>query len=139
MRRLSWPASRLVVQSPKGRTLVNFDTNFFTRNTAATTRVVSLLGQRVTIAASPTAYTWVFGDKTSTTTTTPGAAYPRLLVTHRYLRRGHYLPRVDTTYGGRYRVGRGPWIPISGTVTVTGATARLEAVTATPLLTNPYG
>ena len=52
--RLAWPPSPLVVQPPKGRTLVNFDTNFYTTNTHPTTQTVTLIGQPVTIEATPT-------------------------------------------------------------------------------------
>ncbi len=60
--RLAWPASDLVVQPPNGKTLVNFDTNFYTTNAHPTTRTVTLLGQQVTIEATPTEYTWHFGS-----------------------------------------------------------------------------
>ena len=133
--RLSWPASTLVVQPPKGRTLVNFDTNFFTTNTAPTTQVVTLLGQRVTIEATPTAYRWHFGaGDGDRTTSDPGAAYPDLRVTFRYPRVGTVQPSVDTTYAGRYRVGAGPWRTIPATLTVAGPSVVLEVVSATPHL-----
>jgi hypothetical protein len=133
-RRLSWPASELVVQPPRGRTLVNFDTNFFTTNTHPTVRVVTLIGQRVTIEATPTQYAWHFGDTAEATTADPGAPYPDLRVTHRYSRVGSVAPRVDTTYAGRYRVGDGAWQTIPDTLTVPGAAVALEVVSATPHL-----
>jgi hypothetical protein len=133
--RLSWPASTLVVQPPKGRTLVNFDTNFFTTNTAPTTQVVTLLGQRVTIEATPTSYTWHFGaGDGDRSTSDPGAAYPDLRVTYRYPRVGTVQPSVDTTYAGRYRIGAGPWRTIPQTLTVAGPSVVLEVVSATPHL-----
>ena len=46
----------------KGRTLINFDTNFYTTNTHPTTQTVTLIGQQVTIEATPTEYTWHFGS-----------------------------------------------------------------------------
>jgi hypothetical protein len=134
-RRLTWPASDLVVQPPKGKTLVNFDTNFYTSNTDPTTQSVTLLGQRVTIEATPTSYTWHFGgDEAPVTTTDPGAPYPDLQVTHRYSRVGDVRPSVDTTYSGRYRVGNGDWQTIPDTLTVPGAAVDLQVVSATPHL-----
>jgi len=139
-RRLSWPASPLVVQPPRGRTLVNFETNFFTTNTTPTTQTVTLLGHRVTIEATPVSYTWHFGaadgDRSTGDRSTgdPGAAYPDLRVTHRYLQVGTVRPSVDTTYAGRYRVGGGAWHTIPATVTVPGAAVDLEVVSATPHL-----
>jgi hypothetical protein len=134
-RRLAWPASELVVQPPQGRTLVDFDTNFFTTNTHPTTRTVTLVGQRVTIEATPTEYTWHFGGADGDLTTSdPGAPYPDLSVTHRYTRVGHVGPSVDTTYAGRFRVGNGGWQTIPDTLTVPGAAVALQVVSATPHL-----
>jgi len=135
--RLSWPASQIVVQPPKGRTLVNFDTNFYTTNTRPTTQTVTLIGQQVTIEATPTEYTWHFGSGTADgdlTTSDPGAAYPDLRVTYRYTRVGEVSPSVDTTYSGRYRVGNGGWKTIPSTLTVPGTSVDLQVVSATPHL-----
>jgi hypothetical protein len=135
--RLTWPASPIVVQPPKGRTLVNFDTNFFTTNTHPTTQTVTLIGQQVTIEATPTTYTWHFGsgaDDADLPTADPGAAYPDLRVTYRYTRVGDVHPSVDTTYAGRYHVGNGGWQTIPSTVTVPGPTVDLQGVSATPHL-----
>jgi len=133
--RLSWPASHLVVQPPKGKTLVNFDTNFYTTNTDPSTQTVTLIGQPVTIEATPTQYTWHFGGQEGEATTTdPGAPYPDLQVTHQYTRVGADQPSVDTTYSGRYRVGNGNWQAIPETLTVPGAPVDLEVVSATPHL-----
>jgi hypothetical protein len=135
--RLSWPASPLVVQPPDGKTLVNFDTNFYTTNTAPSTRTVTLIGQRVTIEATPSEYLWHFGAGSADAdraTSDPGAAYPDLRVTYRYLRVGMVDPSLDTTYSGRYRVGTGPWRQIPATLTVTGTPVALQVVSATPHL-----
>jgi hypothetical protein len=134
MRRLKWPASPLIVQPPDGLTLVNFDTNFYTTGTSPVTRTVTLLGQRITIEATPSEYHWSFGDERSLDTIHPGAAYPALDITHNYLRIGTYAVSLDTTYSGRYRVGNGPWQDIPGTVTVQGTPETLRAIEATPKL-----
>ena len=132
--RLSWPASPLIVQPPKGRTLVNFDTNFYTTNTHPTTQTVTLIGQQVTIEATPVQYTWHFGGDGQLSTTDPGAPYPDLRVTHRYTRVGSLQPSVDTTYSGRYRVGNGNWQTIPDTLTVPGSPVDLQVLSATPHL-----
>ncbi len=130
------PPSQLEIQPPNGRTLVNFDTNFYTERPAFT-RVVTLLGQRITLRIEPASFTWHFDHGAPRTTTTPGARYPRLLVTHTYEKKGSYRPRVDTTYTAVFRVGGGAWRPVPGSVTITGPTVALEAVEARPLLTAP--
>ena len=139
MERLSWPAADLQIQPPDGQTLINFDTNFFTDNTSSTTQTVTLLGQRVTIEASPVEYTWHFGDGTADSTTTPGAAYPDLEVTHDYADPGRVSPSVDTTYQGRYRINNGPWEAIPGTLTVPGESVDLLVRSASPHLVGSYG
>lgn len=134
MRRLDWPASPLVIQPPDGLTLVNFDTNFYTTGTEPVTRRVTLLGQQVTIEATPSEYAWDFGDEAILRTTEPGAPYPSLTVTHSYLSTGTYRPSLSTTYAGRYRVGGGAWQQIPGTVTIDGTAQDLRAIEAQPKL-----
>ncbi len=126
-----------MVQPPKGRTLVNFDTNFYTTNDNPTTQTVTLIGQQVTIEATPTQYTWHFDSGAADgvrCSTDPGAAYPDLRITYRYLQVGAVQPSVDTTYSGRYRVGNGAWEQIPDTLTVAGPAVALEVVSATPHL-----
>ena len=59
--RIPMPASQLEVQPPDGRTLVNFDTNFFT-GTRPFDRTVPLLGQLVDFHIVPSEFGWRFGD-----------------------------------------------------------------------------
>ncbi|MFD1946485.1 PKD domain-containing protein [Nocardioides aestuarii] len=132
--RLSWPTSELQLQPPDGQTLINFDTNFFTDNTAPTTRSVTLLGQQVEIEATPSGYTWDFGDGASRTTSSPGAAYPDLDVTHEYASEGRVSPSVATTYQGRYRINGGGWQQIPGTLTLPGEPEALRVRSASPRL-----
>ncbi len=131
--RIPLPASTLIIQPPNGRTLVNFDTNFYTE-TEPSTRSVTLLGQRVELSITPASFGWRFGDGSSATTTSPGSAYPDLEVTHSYLRKGRMLPSVDTTYTATYRVSNGGWQPVPGSVTIPGASVPLQVVTARPQL-----
>lgn len=131
---LSWPASELTIQPPQGRTLVNLDTIFFTTNAEPTVVPLRLLGQSVEIEATPTSYTWQFGDGESLTTDTPGHAYPEQDVTHTYLAKATVAPSVDTVYSGRYRVGNGAWQAIDATRTVAGPSQLLTIVEAKPKL-----
>jgi hypothetical protein len=131
LRRIGLPESDLKVQPPGGRTLVNFDTNFYTDN-AEFTRTVTLLGQRVELRIWPARFGWRFGDGASRWTKSPGAA--DLEITHRYLHQGRVGPSVDTTYAAQFRVGGGPWRDVSGTVTIPGTPEGLRVVTARPVL-----
>jgi hypothetical protein len=137
-RRLPLPESTLSIQPPGGRTLVNFETIFSTRGDRFT-RVVRILGQRVELDITP-AFTYHFGDGEQLTTEDPGRAYRDGLAMSAYLIHVYddadvtVLPRVDTTYSARFRVGAGPWRDLAGTVTVTGAETGLRVVEARPVL-----
>jgi hypothetical protein len=131
--RLPLPPSQLQVQPANGRTLVNFETNFFT-DAAPFDRTVTLLGQRVDLHIVPSGFGWRFGDGESLSTTDAGAPYPDLRITHTYQRKGGVTPAVDTTYTATYRVNGGPWAEVPGSVTVPGLPVGLEVLTATPVL-----
>jgi len=132
-RNLALPASSLEVQPPNGQTLVNFDTNFFTRQ-GQFTRTVRLLGQRVDLKVWPSQYRWVFGDGESLASESAGAPYPDLVITHDYRSKGGVRPRVDTTYSAQFRVNGGAWRDVDGTVTIPGDPVDLRVRTATPVL-----
>lgn len=133
LRRIPIPPAKLLVQPPNGRTLVHFATNFYTEREEFT-RNVRLLGQRVELRITPAQFTWHFDDGESTTTSTPGAPYPRLEVTHDYLAKGAVRPSVDTTYTAVFRVGAGAWQPVPGSVTIAGESVTLDVVEASPIL-----
>jgi hypothetical protein len=138
LRRVGLPALPTVVQ-PAGKTLVNFDTNFYTQPQPVTLSL-TLLRQRVQVEATPATYRWDFGDGTISTTADPGAAYPDLAVTHRYAdARVTVFPSVETTYTARFRVGSGDWQDVGGTVTAAGPSTALRIAEATPLLSGEHG
>lgn len=132
---LDWPASTLVVQPPDGRTLVNLDTNFYTTNTEVTSIPVTLVQSRVVVSARPIAYRWHFGDGSSVTTTSPGAPYPDLDVSHVYEQTDKVAVSVDTQYGAAsFTVGGGAPEEIPSTIWVAGAESDLAIVEALPQL-----
>lgn len=133
LRVIPLPPSELQVQPANGRTLVNFETNFYT-DAAPFGRTVTLLGQRVDLHIVPSGFGWRFGDGEVLTTADAGAPYPDLRVTHDYQRKGRVSPAVDTTYTATYRVNGGPWADVPGSVTIPGVPVGLEVLTATPVL-----
>ena len=132
-RRITLPASELIIQPPNGRTLVNFDTNFYTEPLTFD-RTVRLLGHRVDLHITVHSYRWDFGDGEGLTSTEPGAPYPKLEITHNYLRKAVYWASLDTTYTADFRVDGGPWRLVPGTVTIDGEAERLQAIEARPTL-----
>lgn len=133
-RRIPLPASPLIIQPPDGRTLVNFETNFYTEQEALF-RSVILLGQRVDLRIDVHSFTWHFDDGETLTTTKPGAPYPKLQITHNYLKAGDFRPSLDTTYVADFRVDGGAWQTVPGSVTIEGEPESLKAVEARPILT----
>lgn len=133
-REIHLPPSTLTIEPPDSATLVNLATNFYTR-AEPFQRTLTLLGHQVRFRITPHHYTWHFGDRTDTTTTTPGAPYPDLQVTHRYRTKGTATPSVDTTWQADYQLDDRPWTPLDATVTITGPPQHLTIKTATPILT----
>jgi hypothetical protein len=138
IRRIGLPTLEARTQ-PEGKTLVNFDTIFYTEAQPFTT-TVRLLGRSVDIEARPTGYTWHHGDGSVTRTGEPGAPYPAMDITHRYQRANTTVrPRVDVTYAARFRVAGGGWQDIDETVTIPGPEGSLEIREASPKLSGDYG
>jgi len=134
VRTIGLPSLDLEVQ-PTGQTLVNLPTNFWTRAETFTDSV-SLLGHTVDVEATPSEYTWHTGDGTTMTTTSPGARYPDLEVTHRYTdATPQVTPSVDVTYTVRYRIDGADWRDLSATLTATGETTTLQVREAIGQLT----
>lgn len=132
-RRIPLPAPATVVQ-PAGRTLVNLDTIFHT-DAGSFDRTITLLGQQVHLAIRPSSFSWVFGDGSTTTTTTPGAAYPSKLVVHRYQDADTGVDtHVVITWSADYSVDGGPMQPVPGTAQTTGPDTHLRIVEAVPAL-----
>jgi len=109
------------VQPDRGWVLVNMDTIVLTDPAEQTFRT-TLLGYGVDVIATPTAFTWDFGDHSQElTTTSPGHAYPHQDVTHAYTRLGTATIALTTTWSGRYRVdGDDQWHDVVGTAQTTG-------------------
>ena len=129
-KRIAWPSSKLVVQPRGGRTLVNFETNFYTPDHRSIDQSVTVAGQSVVIRAVPVSYTYYFGDGRQHDDRQPRQPAPRP--------RDHPCVRADRrrrrTGGhdvrGEYRIGQGEWTSIPDTLTVEGAGQDLEIVEA---------
>lgn len=132
--RLRLPPSVLHIQPVKGTTLVNFRTNFYATNSPIEWSI-TLLGQRITVRVWADRYGWTFGDGSSKSTTSAGAPYPDLLVTHTYLRKGRVRPSLTTRYAAQVRIGKGAWTDVPGSANIPTAPQRLRIMTATPVLT----
>ncbi|HEY6932845.1 MAG TPA: hypothetical protein VI452_05555 [Marmoricola sp.] len=127
------PALATHVQ-PRDKTLVNFDTIFYT-DAQPISRTLTLLGQQVRLEIRPSRFTWSYGDGTAQTTSGPGAPYPSKDVTHRYPHAHTTVAaHVAVTWTAEYSVNGGPLQPVDGTVTTTGPDTPLRIAEAVPAL-----
>jgi hypothetical protein len=132
-RRVPLPALRSHSQ-PANKTLINFDTIFFTQ-AQPLTRNLTLLGQRVRLEIRPSRFEWVHGDGTTETTSEPGAPYPAKDIVYRYADAHRTVQhRVVVTWSAEYSLNGGPLQPVNGTVTTTGPATPLRIAEASPAL-----
>ncbi|MFC0716121.1 hypothetical protein, partial [Cellulomonas biazotea] len=118
-RRLPLAAPVLRLQPDRGWVLVNKETIVMTDPTAQTLRT-DLLGYGIDVIATPTLYTYDFGDGHTLATTSPGNPYPDHDTFHRYENLATVTITLTTTWTGRYRVdGTTVWHDIPGTAQTT--------------------
>ncbi|WP_146819169.1 PKD domain-containing protein [Actinotalea fermentans] len=118
-RRLPLAPAPLTIQPNRTQHLVNLPTIVYTTS-ATQLLTTTLLGYPLEVEATPTTYTWDFGDGTTLTTTSPGHPYPHHDIAHPYPQPGTYTITLTTTLTGRYRLtGTTTWTPITGTATTT--------------------
>lgn len=113
-------AAATVTSQPGPNTLRGAETNFYAEAKEQTFDI-ELLGQHVHINATPTEYTWTYGDgATLGPTPYPGASLPELrwgektTTSHVYTQTGDYPVTVATHFQGTYSVNGGPPLPIPG-------------------------
>ena len=112
--------SSIVVGPPQGWVPVNMIAVVYT-DASPQTLTTTLLGQPVTVRATPTRYTWAWADGSPPTATTdPGAPWPDHSLTHTYTTTGTYTVTMVTTWTGEYSLDAGAsYSPIAGTATTT--------------------
>ncbi|NTW40727.1 MAG: hypothetical protein HGA44_12720, partial [Cellulomonadaceae bacterium] len=99
-RRLPLAPSTPQYQPADGRGLVNVDLIVYTDPTPQTL-TTTVLGTPVTVLATPTQWSWDFGDGTEPLTTTDaGAPYPHHTVARPYTQPGPYQVQGTTTWTG---------------------------------------
>jgi hypothetical protein len=159
-RRLPLPPTATTVQPGTGYVLVNYGV-IVTADPTPMDLTTTLLGYPVTVHATPTRYSWDFGDHTTLDTTDPGIPYPTDGSTppaahgsiyptgshgHPYQAPGTYTLTLTTTWTGTYQIaGDTTARPITGTATTTTTHPPLTVVerrthlVADTCRTNPHG
>ncbi len=136
---LPLPAAVPAIQPTGGEALIRMRTNTYVDPTSTTPRTydLTLLDTPVQVRATPTTYTWDYGDGTDPVTTTdPGAPYPDLTTWHTYTHTGTVQITLTTTYTGEYSVAGGPWQNIPGTAQITSTPQQLQLLRAVTYLTD---
>lgn len=130
-RRLPLAPPVLSVQPDRATVLVNMPTITFSTATPQTF-VTDLLGYPVEVAATPTTFTWDFGDGSAPLVTTgPGRPWPDHEVAYAYPAPGTYTITLRTDFAGRYRLaGTTAWQPVAGVATTTTTSPPVTAVEA---------
>ena len=122
-RRLPIPAPVLTMQPDRGWVLVNIETITHTDPAPVTLRT-ELLGYGITVEATPTRWTYDYGDGHTLTTTSPGRPHPNHDVFHQYEQPGTATITLTAEWTGRYQIdGHPTWRDITGTATTTTTTA----------------
>lgn len=134
-RRLPLPAPALNVQPAADWVLVNKETIVYT-DASPVILTTDLLGYQVTVEATPTRFTYDFGDGTRPLVTTdPGAPYPAFDTFHVYRDLGTRQITLTTEWSGRYQVaGSTAWRDVDGTAQTTTTSAAFEVVERTSKL-----
>ncbi|MDU0348790.1 zinc transporter [Actinomyces sp. MRS3W] len=101
------------------------------------TLTTTVAGTAVTIHATPTSYTWNWGDGTTTTTTDPGAAWPNHTVYHQYTATAADITTtLTTTWKATFTPNGGTTTPVVGTITTTNTTTPYNVVRTLTYLTD---
>ncbi|WP_263732393.1 hypothetical protein [Cellulomonas sp. SG140] len=126
-RRLPLPAPTLNVQPARSWVLVNKETIVYT-DPAVVHLTTDLLGYPMEVEATPSRFTYDFGDGSAPLiTTSPGAPWPHHDTSHVYRRLGTRTITLTTTWTGRYRVvGTTVWHDVAGTATTTATSAPFD-------------
>jgi len=137
--RTPWATPQISTQPTGNVTLVGLDTYYkvnwtpegFQPNEVDAIDPARMNGYRVDIRVKLVSFIWQFGDGQSFgPTTSEGGVYPAGNITHQYLGAGGYQARVDTTFGGEFRIDGGEWASIPDTVTVPGPATTVTVRTA---------
>ena len=125
-RRLPLAPQAITVQPDRPDVFVNMPT-IVHADPAVQAFATTLAGFPIEVEATPTTYTWDFGDGSAPIqTTSPGHPYPDHDVAYPYPREGTFTITLTTTYSGRYRLaGSTTWLPVVGTAATTSTAGPL--------------
>jgi hypothetical protein len=128
---------------PNGWMIVGLDTNFYA---TVGNEIVNgtLLGKPASVRFTPVTWHWTYGDGTSVTHATAGAAWAAqgiqqfdpTATSHVYRKAGTYYIDLSIEFGAEYKYATGAWIPVDGTITVPANRLKATAGSAKTVLVN---
>jgi len=141
-RQVNFSKGELTIQPTGNVTLVNLPTYFEASWPEAgvgpdESDFTTLLGYQLEIQPLARSFTYVYGDGNSSgPTTSLGGPHPTGDIRWTYTQPGAVAARVDTVYGGRFRLGNSQWMTIPDTIAVQGAPVTLTVREARARLYN---
>jgi hypothetical protein len=90
-----------ISHEPSSNAIVNIPVIYFCDLPGIFTTKVSIIGELVDVTMRPS-FLWSFGDGAFFATTSPGAPYPKQVITHTYSRAGTYAVVMVATWGGTW-------------------------------------
>ena len=145
-RRLPIAPSPITIQPDRVDVFVNMPTIVYT-DPVVQSFTTTLLGLPVEVEATPTRFSWDFGDGSDPIiTTSPGHPYPDHDVAYPYPAEGTFTITLTTEFTGRYRLaGATTWLPVVGVATTTTTAGPLMPeehhthLVDTNCIENPHG
>lgn len=132
--RLGVDSGSISLQPSRGWAYVNKPV-YLHSDTTSVTKETTILGDTVTITATPVSYTWHCGDGHTFTTKDAGGTWAQGgTVTHSYTRSGTYTLSTDIMWRASYTVN-GHTYPVNGTLTTTSTEQTIKIVEAEAVLT----
>lgn len=139
------PATPSIRNEPSGWAVIGLDTNFLLGSDQPVLSG-SLLGRSAQVRFIPVGSVWDYGDGATRTAATTGATWQQLGLaefsptdtSHVYRERADYTVRGSVVLAAEYRFAGGPWLPVSGTLTIPAPPLALAAWhVKTVLVDNP--
>ncbi len=106
---------RNIFYTPKAGAVVQVPMYFWTDATTSFSTTSMILGISVGVTLSPT-FTWDFGDGTTFTTSSPGAAYPDTTISHTYRTAGTYKTTLTISWGGTWSAENNVYPVLGGNI-----------------------
>lgn len=133
---------------PNGWAVIGLPANFFSSGSPVI-RSGTLLGGPAEVRFTPVSWSWDYGDGSRRTTATPGRAwrteFDETATTHVFEQRGTYVVTLVVQYRAEWRVAGGPWVPVSGILSLPAPPQRVLVIGARTVLVdkdcneNPVG